>query len=64
VLGTIKYYQGKHEDAIQYYEQSIKINEKFVSSAHSNSIAPYIGLGLVYDNKGEYSKALSYYESP
>ena len=60
--GLIKYYQRKNEDAVQYYEQSIKINQKFLSPTHSDLAASYSNLGLVYDNMGEYSKALSYYE--
>ena len=60
--GMIKCYQGKYEDAVQYYEQSIKIKQKLLSPTHSDLAASYNNLGLVYGNMGDYSKALSYYE--
>ena len=62
MLGMIKNNQGKYEDAVQYYEQSIKINQKFLSPTHSDLATSYTNLGLVYKNMGEYSNALSYYE--
>ena len=54
--------QGKYEDAVQYYEQSIKINQKYLSPTHSDLASSYNNLGLVFSNMGEYSKALSYYD--
>jgi tetratricopeptide (TPR) repeat protein len=61
-LGWIKYDQGKYTEAITYYEESLKIEQKTLPANHPDLATSYACLGSVYDNMGEYSKALSYYE--
>jgi tetratricopeptide (TPR) repeat protein len=61
-LGWIKNGQGKYAEAAEFYEKSIKINQKILSPTHADLTASYNNIGLVYNNMGEYSKALSYYE--
>jgi tetratricopeptide (TPR) repeat protein len=61
-LGMVKGNQGKYEEAVGFYEKSIKINQKILPPTHSDLAASYNNIGWVYDTMGEYSKALSYYE--
>ena len=64
MLGTVKNGQGDYAAAVEYCEKSIAINQKTVPPTHANFVASYTSynIGLVYENMGEYSKALSYYE--
>jgi tetratricopeptide (TPR) repeat protein len=60
--GLIKYYQGEYDDAIKFYEESLKIRRKNHSSEDSNLAECYNDFGLVYHKRGEYSTALEYYQ--
>ena len=62
MLGTIKEQQGEYSEAIEFYERSIKINQKILPPTDPNLAKSYNNIGSVYYNMGEYSKALSYYE--
>jgi tetratricopeptide (TPR) repeat protein len=62
MLGQIKYYQGKYAKAIEFYEKSIKIQQKILSPTDPELATSYNNIGAVYYNMGKYSKALSYYE--
>jgi Tfp pilus assembly protein PilF len=62
MLGWIKDDQGEYAEAIEFYEKSIKIKAKILSSTDPNLTASYNNIGLVYNKIGEYWKALSYYE--
>jgi tetratricopeptide (TPR) repeat protein len=61
-LGWVKYERGEYEEAIRFYEKSIKIEEKRKPLNHQNLANSYNNIGVVYDKMGEYPKALSYYE--
>jgi tetratricopeptide (TPR) repeat protein len=61
-LGFIKSNQGKYEEAIRIYENSLEIQQKTLPLNHLNLATSYINIGLVYNKMGEYSKVLSYYE--
>jgi tetratricopeptide (TPR) repeat protein len=61
-LGWVKYERGEYEEAIRFYEKSIKIEEKCKPLNHQNLANSYNNIGVVYDKMGEYPKALSYYE--
>jgi tetratricopeptide (TPR) repeat protein len=61
-LGWIKYDQGKHREAITYYEKSLKISQNTPHANHPNLASSYNNIGEAYRNMGEYSKTLSYYE--
>jgi tetratricopeptide (TPR) repeat protein len=58
-LGWIKDDQGKHTEAITYYEKSLEIRQKTLSENHPDLANSYNNIGNVYRNMGEYSKALS-----
>jgi tetratricopeptide (TPR) repeat protein len=62
MLGLIKRNQGEYAEAIEFYEKSIKIQQKILSPTDPDLAASYNNVGSVYYNMGEYSKALSYYE--
>jgi tetratricopeptide (TPR) repeat protein len=62
IQGYIKSDQGQYAEAIEFYEKSIKINQKILSPTDPSLASSYNNIGLVYNNMGEYSKALSYYE--
>ncbi len=62
MLGMVKDGQGKYEEAVGFYENSIKIKQKILPPTHSDLATSYNNIGNVYNNMDEYSKALSYYE--
>ncbi|CAF4619444.1 unnamed protein product, partial [Rotaria socialis] len=53
---------GKYLEALDYFEKTIKIEEKSLSPTDPALATSYNNIGGVYDNMGEYSKALEYYE--
>jgi Tfp pilus assembly protein PilF len=61
-LGWIKDDQGKHAEAITYYEKSLKIQQKTLPANHPDLADSCSNIRGVYYNMGEYSKALPYYE--
>jgi tetratricopeptide (TPR) repeat protein len=61
-LGWVKGDQGKYEEAVEFYEKSIKIEQKIFSPNHPDLATSYSNIGLVYTNMGKYPQALSYYE--
>jgi tetratricopeptide (TPR) repeat protein len=61
-LAWIKNDQGKHTEALSYYEKSLEIRRKTLPANHPHLATSYNNIGNVYYNMGEYSKALSYYE--
>ncbi|KAF5430639.1 Tetratricopeptide (TPR) repeat [Candidatus Methanophagaceae archaeon] len=59
-LGTIFYYLGELDKALEYFKKALKLNEELGSKA---GIAADLGnIGTVYQIKGELDKALEYYE--
>ena len=58
-LGIMKRNQGEYKEAITFYEKSIEIEKKVVPLRHSNLANSYDSIGMVYNNMGENSKALS-----
>jgi Tfp pilus assembly protein PilF len=59
MLGIVKDQEEKYTEAIEFYEKSIKINQKILSPTHSSLAGSYTNLGLAYNKMGEYTKALS-----
>jgi tetratricopeptide (TPR) repeat protein len=61
-LGLIKDNLGEYQEAIRFYDKSIKIAEKCKPLNHQNLAMSYNNIGLVYDSMGDYPKALSSHE--
>jgi tetratricopeptide (TPR) repeat protein len=62
LLGSIKDGQGDYRKAIEFYEQSLNINEKILPPNDPRLATAYNNIGMVYRKIGEYSKALSLFE--
>jgi tetratricopeptide (TPR) repeat protein len=61
-LGWIKMDQGKHTEALSYYQNSLKLRQKTLPENHPDLAACYNTISVMYDKMGEYSKALSYHK--
>ena len=61
-LGLMAYGLGQYEEAIGYYEKSIRIKEEQNPCDHLGLANSYNNIGGVYDSMGDYPKALSSYE--
>ncbi|CAF0895713.1 unnamed protein product [Adineta steineri] len=61
-LGSIKANQGKYQEALTFYEQSLAIYQKKFPSNHPDLAISHNNIGLVHVAMGDYPKALSYYE--
>ena len=61
-LGIMASNPGQYEEAIEYYEKSIRIEEEQNPCNHQNLAASHMSIGLVYGSMGDYPKALSFYE--
>jgi tetratricopeptide (TPR) repeat protein len=61
-LGQVKDNQEMHEEALESYQDALKIYLKKLSQDHSNIATCYNNIGLVYDNKNDYPQALKFYE--
>ena len=62
LLGQVHYKKEDYQEAITFFENSLKILKERFPSNHPNLAISYSNIGLVYDNMGNYSKALAYYE--
>ncbi|CAF4225941.1 unnamed protein product [Rotaria sordida] len=61
-LGMIKNDLGQYDEAIEFYQKSLDIEEKTLPPNDPDLASSYNNIGLVHYNMGEYSKALSSYE--
>ena len=61
-LGWIKDDQEKYREAIEFYEKSLEIEQKYLPSTHPDLAASYNNIGTVYKNMNKYKQALSYYQ--
>ncbi|CAF0830596.1 unnamed protein product [Adineta steineri] len=61
-LGSIKVNKAEYDDAIQYYEKSLKSKKKYLPSTHPDWGTSYNSIGLMYNSTGEYTKALSWHK--
>ncbi|CAF4303304.1 unnamed protein product, partial [Rotaria sordida] len=50
---------GEYSKALSSYEQSLEICKVALPPNHPDLATSYNNIGLVYNNMGEYSKALS-----
>ena len=58
-LGLVAAGLGQYQGAIEYYEKSLRIEEKQNPSDHQVLATSYNNMGSVYDSMGDYPKALS-----
>ncbi|MCK4475700.1 MAG: tetratricopeptide repeat protein [Methanophagales archaeon] len=59
-LGGISYYSGELDEALEYHEEALKLDEEL---GIKEGIAANLGsIGIVYRGKGELEKALEYHE--
>ncbi|CAF3965354.1 unnamed protein product [Adineta steineri] len=61
-LGFIHSYHGNYGKAVWYYEKTLEIEQKILSSNDPDLGSSYTNIGIVYSKMGEYSKALSFHE--
>ncbi|CAF0995543.1 unnamed protein product [Adineta steineri] len=61
-LGLVSHNQGRHQEAIEFFENSIEINQQILPPIHIDLAASYNGLGSVYNSMNKYSRAVMYYE--
>ncbi|CAF1551297.1 unnamed protein product, partial [Rotaria sp. Silwood1] len=61
-LGFLKNDQGQYEEAVAFYEQSLKIYRKTLPKDDPSLAPTYNNIALVYNDMGDYSKALEFYE--
>ena len=61
-LGYISDQQEQYDQALQFYENALKIYLDHFSADHPNIASCYNNMGMVYDSKKDYRKALAYYE--
>jgi tetratricopeptide (TPR) repeat protein len=61
-LGQVKYSQGKHQEAITFYERSLTIYRKALPLNYTALANLYNNIGLVYFSMGDYVTALSSHE--
>ncbi|CAF1434047.1 unnamed protein product [Adineta steineri] len=61
-LGYVYSTLGDYGNAISYYEQGLKIQQKILPSDHPNLATTYNNIGSVHDNMAEYSNALSFHK--
>ena len=56
------YDYGLYKDAEAIYLRQIAIAEELYGKEHENTATSYNNIGLVYDEKGDYGKALEYHQ--
>lgn len=58
-IGTVHYFKGDYDKALQFYMQSLEIREKI--NDQQGSALSANNIGNIYNNQGDYVKALDYY---
>lgn len=63
-MGRNRYFLNKYDDAINFYGHTLTIRLKKLDSESLEVASTYNGLGIAYDENGNYDKALdAYYKS-
>jgi signal transduction histidine kinase/tetratricopeptide (TPR) repeat protein len=60
-LGMYNWNQGNFEKALQYYFESIKVNQKIPEEKRGNLDANYNNIGLIYQEMHLFDKAITYH---
>ncbi|CAF4495892.1 unnamed protein product, partial [Rotaria sp. Silwood2] len=58
-LGVIKFHLKNYAEALKFFEKSLQIRQKQLSSQHPDVADCYNDIAIVHDSIGDYSKALS-----
>ncbi|CAF1246083.1 unnamed protein product [Adineta ricciae] len=61
-LGRVKDMQGEYRTALTFYDKSLEIRERVLSSNDPDLACSYSSIGIVYYHMGDYSEALSSHE--
>ena len=61
-IGSAKKRKGDYEEALEYFERVLAIEQKILPSNHPSLAITYNNIGGVYHNLRKYSKALIYYQ--
>ncbi|CAF1983054.1 unnamed protein product [Rotaria magnacalcarata] len=59
-LGWLKDQQGKYQEAANIYEISLEVERNTLPEDYASLATTYGNIGRMYDNMGEYSKALEF----
>ncbi len=59
-MGLAYYDMNNYEEALECYEESIKISLKLLGEEHILIVNTYNNIGLVYEKLTNYAKALEY----
>jgi tetratricopeptide (TPR) repeat protein len=54
--------QGEYDKSLDYHFRALEIREKVFGEYHPDTVNSYNNIGIVYDKKGDYEKALEIYD--
>ncbi len=57
-----KSFKGDYPKALEYFEKTLKIEQKLQGKEHPNIASSYNNIGHVYERMSKYPKALKYHE--
>ncbi|CAF4759177.1 unnamed protein product, partial [Rotaria sp. Silwood2] len=60
-IGNVLNRQGKYDEALDYYQQALKIREKSYPSGHADIGVSLNNIGGCYENQNQRKMALEYY---
>ena len=61
-IGNVCDSQGKYEEALEYYQNSLDIKIRVFGSDHPDVATSFINIGAVYAGKGDLENALVQYQ--
>ena len=59
-IGLVLDDEGKHEEALNYYQKALAIREKVLGTEHPNTATTYHNIGFSYYKMKKYDTALEY----
>ena len=60
-IGSVYDNQGKYEEALKYYNQSLEMKKKTLPSNHPSIAKTLNNIGLLYKDQGKYEIAINYF---
>ena len=61
-IAIVYNYQGKYDQALEYYQKALAIRLKKLGADHPNVADYYNNIAIVYNNQGKHDQALEYYQ--